>query len=190
VAPIVVPRSAKRWLVVGCVAVAVALTAVTGLMAARRDAPEIGWPASARSAQAGEFAVVQVATTRPDALMAEWRNRTPGARLKGDRKVRPEQPITSFIVFRGCRANAEGRCSVTVDYDLRDPAGHPTALTRASVWDAPPPEGRMLQISGDGVTLGFGRSKPPGDYRLRAQVTDHVAGVTLTTEDVITLIAN
>jgi len=79
---------------------------------------------------AGDFAVVQLATTEPDKLMADWNKPTPGVSMVTNTRATRNQPIVTFIIFKGCRADAAGNCNVTVDYDTLGPDGKPTTRQR------------------------------------------------------------
>jgi hypothetical protein len=70
---------------------------------------------------AGDFPVVQLATTEPDKLMADWNKSTPGVSMVTNTQASRNQPIVTFIIFKGCRADAAGNCNVTVDYDTAGP---------------------------------------------------------------------
>ena len=178
------------------IACAFALAAAAGAIAApsagqnswSRDAiPAGGQPNMARS---GDFAVWQIATVQPDQLMADWLKPTPGVAIPMATMTPRNRPIVTFIVFTGCRADAAGNCNVTVDFDTTDPAGKPYDHTNAEVWVGhPPPVGKNLQLSSGGLGLAFEAKDPLGAYQVRATVTDHVSGLSLHTEQVLTAVA-
>jgi hypothetical protein len=97
----------------------------------------------------------------------------------------------TFITFKGCRADAAGNCNVTADFNTVDPLGKSYGKTRTSeVWvgHPRPPDG-FLQLSASAYGLVFEDKDPLGPYRVRAAITDHVAGITLHTEQVLTAVA-
>lgn len=169
---------------------AVALAAAFGAgAAAQTPGPPGSWPAPPRGAQAGGFHVLQFSTTNAEAVVAEWRKPTPGVRIDDTHQVRLGQPVTTFVVFGGCKPDAQGLCDVRAAVELFDPAGKPSVKATAKVWvgqPAPPPQ--ILRLSTDGVTVTFARPDPVGPYRVRSTVTDRVAGVTLTTEETLTVL--
>ena len=140
------------------------------------------------SAASGSFAVAQLATADADQFMAEWRKPAPTVRLHGTSEIRRNRPITTFIAFRGCRADKAGKCNVTATFDLRGPSGKIDRLPVMDVWTSRPlsPRG-IIQISRGGLGMTFNATDPLGTYTLKAAVTDHVAGITLHTQRDITV---
>lgn len=156
----------------------------------RAEARE-GWSKAPNAASSGNFAILQVATTDPDTLVAEWSKETPGVSLKTSTRAARNQRIETFIVFKGCRADTSGNCNVTVDYEVFDPAGKSYAAVKGDVWVGyPPAPDLQLQLSASSLALSVEDKDPLGPYRVHAKVTDHVAGVTLHTEQTLTAVAN
>ena len=142
-------------------------------------------------ASSGDFGVMQIATTDSDKLVAEWLKPTPGVTVETSTQTPRNQPIVTFIVFKGCRADASGNCNVTVDYETLDPTGKSYDVTKAAeVWvGRPPAPDNNLQLSVSGLGLIIEDKDPLGAYLVRAAVTDHVAGITLRTEQTLTAVA-
>lgn len=142
-------------------------------------------------AASGSFAVRQVATTEPEQLMEDWNKPSPGVRIVETSKVKRNQPIVTFILFTGCKADQSGNCNVTVDFDVSDPAKKIYSQEKASeVWVGyPPPEYRQLQLSASGLGIRFEDKDPLGVYLVEATVTDQVAGITLHTQQQLTVVA-
>jgi hypothetical protein len=142
-------------------------------------------------AASGDFAVVQIATAKPDKLMADWLKPTPGVYVTNDWHTTRNKPIVVFIVFKGCRADASGNCNVTVDYETLAPDGKTYDSKKAAeVWVGyPPPPNLNPQLSVSGYGLIFEPKDALGDYGVHATITDHVAGITLNTEQVLTVTA-
>lgn len=135
-------------------------------------------------ARSGAFGVMQIATTEPEQLIAAWGKPTPAVAMVGATTARRNQPIVTFIIFTGCRADASGACNVTVEYNTLDPAGKAYAPPMsAEVWvGRPAPPDRALELSVSNYGMVFEDKDPLGAYRVKATVTDHVAGLTLHTE--------
>lgn len=158
-----------------------ALSAGVGLAVAEED-----WPARPQAARSGAFAVMQIATDDPEGLMAAWARPTPGARLNIIRTVRIGRPISAFISFRACQPDADGLCRVTTEWSLLEPGGRYKVVARTKVRAGlPPPGPGAIGLSTEAPEFDF--SDRPGLYRIRARTTDHVAGITLQTEDAITV---
>ena len=138
-------------------------------------------------ARAGDFSVMQIATTEPERLMSDWLKPSAGVNITTVSTVRRNQPVATFIVFSGCQADPSGACNVTVDFDTFTPSGKLYDRTRgAKVWvgrPAPPP--RAVQLSEGGLGLRIENKDPLGTYTVRATVTDHVSGATLKTSQTI-----
>jgi hypothetical protein len=140
------------------------------------------------AAVSGNFAVLQIATTDPGKLMADWLQPTPGVSVTTSTSTPRNKPIVTFIVFKGCSGDASGNCNVTVDYETLEPSGKSYNQTKAAeVWVGhPPAPGLALQLSVSGYGIVFEDKDPLGPYIVRAAITDHVAGVTLHTEQQLT----
>ena len=159
-------------------------TSVTGPV--KRPPP--AWPKAPYAAQAGDFAVLQIITAEPEKLIDDWQAPTEGVAVTAISRAVRHKPVYAFIAFQGCRANDAGECDVTVDYDVRDPAGKPWATHTGEVWvKRPAPGPGQLQLSRHALGLQMETKDPLGVYLVRASITDHVAGVTLATQQELTV---
>ena len=137
---------------------------------------------------AGSFAVVQVATDDTARFIAELAKPTPGVNLQVTTKVRRNRPLDTFIAFRGCRADRTGKCNVTATYYLRAPSGKVSSYPGLDVWaHQPQPAPGLIMVSRQSFGMTFNTDDAVGTYTVRAAVTDHVAGVTLHTQQDITV---
>ncbi len=139
-------------------------------------------------AQTGDFGVWQVATVHPNEFMTAWNRPGAGVPLVASDKVARNQPVVTFIIFRGCRPDPRGACNVTADFTVVAPDGRVYNETKgADVWiGRPPPTGRNIELSAGALGLRIEDKDLLGAYVIKAAVTDHVAGVTLQTEKTIT----
>ena len=145
-------------------------------------------PPAANQAQQGEFGVMQISTTDPQALWAAWAQKTPGVELHTQNTATRNQPIVSFIVFTGCTPDAQGHCNVTVDFEVLDPSGKTYGRNdNAPVVDGAAPAKGMLGLSNGSLGLRVEAGEQLGDYRVLAHTTDHVSGVTLATQQTLTI---
>ncbi|MDH7975028.1 hypothetical protein QH494_22830 [Sphingomonas sp. AR_OL41] len=137
----------------------------------------------------GDFGTLQISTTDPEQLHKDWAQPTEGVRIATQDQATRNQPIFSFIVFRACKAGADGNCHVSVRFETLDPRGKPyDAGGEAPIWDLPPPPSGRLQLSEGGLGLRIEDGEALGQYRVIARTTDHVAGITLTTEGTLTIV--
>ena len=141
------------------------------------------------AAASGQFAAIQIATTDPDRLVADWQKPSTSVALVTTTHAFVNQPIVTFIIFRGCRADASGNCQVTVDFETFGPDGKRYDSTRGvNVWVGHPPTADLsFQLSETGYDISFEPEDPLGSYHVHAIVTDHVAGIVLDTEQVLTV---
>ena len=152
---------------------------------ARADDPKIGQQASS-----GDLLVMQIATTEPGKLMDSWGKDAEGVRVESANVMKRNQPIATFILFSGCRPDAEGLCNVTADFETLTPAG--AVYDRQSgvkVWvGRPAPPAKSIGLSEGGLGLRIEDKDPLGAYVVRATVIDHVSGVRLQTTQTLTAV--
>jgi len=169
-------------------AAAILLLAAAAPAAAQPSIPASEWPTRPNSASSGLFAVAQAATDDADQFMRDWNKATPGAQLHVTHQIARGRPITTFITFRGCRADAAGNCNVTATFELRDPSGKTTAVPAIEVWaHHPGPPAGVIALSNASLGLTFDDSDALGVHTISATITDDVAGVTLHTREDITV---
>jgi hypothetical protein len=139
------------------------------------------------TASQGDFGTQEIATTDPEALQRAWAQPTPGVEIATQESATRNQPISIFVIFRGCQADADGNCHVTTRFETFDPAGKPYgAPAEGPVWDGPPPPPGNLQLSHSGMGLRIEDGEQLGKYRVIARTTDHVANISLATELTLT----
>jgi len=168
------------------VALAAALSSAAG--PAMADPSSDGRPPALSEDHRGDFSVLQIATTNPDKLMADWAQPTPGVNLAVESAMKRNQPIVTFLVFKGCKVDAAGACNVTAQIEAIAPDGKSYAPPQdMPVWvDKAPPPNLNLQMSEGGFGLRIENQDPLGAYVVKATITDHVANVTLHTQETLT----
>ncbi len=190
-------RFEKRRLGVAAFALALGFLGATAANSAQPAGPS-GWLSDGVAvhdrpdiASLGEFGVMQIATTDPEKLMTDWATNTPGVQVATASEMTRNQPIVTFLVFRGCKADAAGNCNVTVDFETLGPSGASYNRTPgAPVWVAyPAPPATAVQLSSSGYGLKIEDKDPLGPYIVRATVTDHIANITLHTQATLTAVA-
>jgi hypothetical protein len=133
------------------------------------------------------FSVLQVAVPDSAKFIAGWKVGQGGT--GATTKTVANQPLFTFLIFRGCKANAAGNCDIVADFVITRPDGTINDENKGVVvWDKAAPTDPKKPYLGDGA-LGYGVDDegPFGDYRVVATVTDRVAGITLTTEQTLTI---
>jgi hypothetical protein len=144
---------------------------------------------SPSEASAGDFAVMQFATTDPDKLLADWQKPTPGVEVTGASSASRHQPISTFLVFKGSVPNKDGNCDVTADFETLSPSGAVYNVTRnVSVCAGVPPASNLdLQLAMRFYTLSLGDHDLAGAYTVRVTTTDNVSGAVVHTEQTLRL---
>ena len=125
-------------------------------------------------------------TEDPAAFRRAWHGPQP-PRLNATRKAARGRPVFAMVIFSGCKAARDGKCNVAGKFSVIRPDGKPyQPPAPARLWSgAPAGKGRMLLAEGS-VGLKLEAGDPLGTYRVRALVTDHVAGTTIALEQAVT----
>lgn len=133
------------------------------------------------------FSVMQVAARDAAAFTAAWKIGN-GAKEASTHTV-ADRPLFTFLIFRGCKADADGNCDVVADFVITRPDGTTNEDNKGVVvWAKPAPADPKKPMLGDGA-LGYGvdADGPFGGYLVVATVTDKVAGTTVTTQQTLTI---
>jgi hypothetical protein len=157
----------------------------TGGQALQAEATPDLTPADPSQASGAGFDAVMVVTDDHDAFLRDWKTAAAPARLGTSRFTR-EKPVNIELLFSGCRFGMDARCKVNGQLWITGPEGSTRGPIPVAVWNRPPP-GDHLQLSPNFVRIGFDASDSPGPYRIKAEVTDEVAGTTREVEQVLQL---
>ncbi len=142
-------------------------------------------PPALNIAEKDGFGVMQVAAPDATAFIAAWKIGG-GAKNDSTRTV-ADKPLFTMLIFRGCKADADGKCNIVADFAIHRPDGTINEDNKGVViWDKAAPADPKKPMIGDGA-LGYGVDSegPFGDYRVVATVTDKVAGTSVTTEQTL-----
>ena len=133
------------------------------------------------------FGVMQVASGDVTKFIADWKVGM-GPKSATTRTV-ADKPLFTFLIIQGCKPDPMGNCDVVADFVITRPDGTTNEDNKGVVvWNKPPGADPKKPIIGDGA-LGYGVDSegPFGDYVVVATVTDRVAGVTVTTQQTLTI---
>jgi hypothetical protein len=141
------------------------------------------------SARNGAFGAIQIATDDEDRFKREWAVTTPGARLTQSTRTVANKPLFVHVIFYGCTANAAGDCDVTGDIAFYGPDGKLENEQKGmAIWRRKAPDSpKNLYLGGPAVGFGTDDKGPFGAHRVIYKVTDNVAGITLVTEQTVTV---
>ena len=138
-------------------------------------------------AQKDGFGVMQVAATDAQKFIGAWKLGL-GAKSQTTRTV-ADQPLFTMLIFQGCKPDPLGKCDIVADFTITRPDGTVNEDNKGVViWNKQAPADPRKPTMGEGA-LGYGvdAEGPFGDYKVVATVTDRVAGVTVTTEQTLTI---
>lgn len=144
-------------------------------------------PPALNIAEKDGFGVMQVAAPDAAAFIAAWKIGN-GAKNESTRTV-ADKPLFTLLIFRGCKADSDGKCDIAADFVITRPDGTTNEDNKGvAVWNKAAPADPKQPTIGDGA-LGYGVDSegPFGDYLVVATVTDKVAGVSVTTQQTLTI---
>lgn len=154
-------------------------------------APAMLWaqpPAPTEMARQNGFTVVQLSTTDAKQLLADWAKPTPEARLQTQTTTTRHQPIHTFISFAGCKKDAAGECHVVASFVVLDPAGKPYSdAAGITIFRGPPPPNGNFALGTASLGVKVETGEGLGSYTVKVETTDKVAGITLRTQQVLTV---
>ena len=123
----------------------------------------------------------------PKAFIADWlKPETP--RINNVSTVKRGELLGAFVLFAGCKPDAQGVCNSEVDYFIYRPDGSLYAERKGQpLWKRPAPPAPNTQL-GEAI-LGFRMKKddPAGEYKIKAKVSDLNADISFELETKIQL---
>ena len=132
------------------------------------------------------FGAMILVTPDADGFWKAWAEPTPPNVTVTD-TIRLGGTVQVMLLFSGCKAKTDGKCDVAVTFAMTDPDGKPYSDPATAVaWSGPPAPSYNLQLSPASLRFRFEPEDQAGTYRIRAEVTDKVANVTLSLETSVT----
>jgi len=153
---------------------------------AAKPKPKLAPPAL-NIAEKDGFSVMQVAARDAATFTAAWK--IGNGQKEASTHTVADRPLFTFLIFRGCKADADGKCDVAADFVITRPDGTTNEDNKGVViWNKAAPADPKKPTLGDGA-LGYGVDSdgPFGDYLVVATVTDKVAGTSVTTQQTLTI---
>lgn len=145
-------------------------------------------PPPANIAKQGSFAVEQIATLDAAALKKNWGKPGPAARDGLTTSTSRNQPLHTFLALSGCKADAAGECNVVANFLILDPAGKRyTDADGISIYRGPPSAAGQSVLSWASLGLHVKPGEAMGAYTAKVEVIDKNAGITLRTQQVLTV---
>lgn len=129
-----------------------------------------------------DFAVHLLIVRDPRAFIEEWKKPTTPT-INPVTEVKRGVLVGAFVLFAGCKPDAQGVCNSEVDYLVYKPDGSVYAERKEQpLWKEAPPPGRNIQLSRAILGIRFEEKDPAGEYKVKAKVTDLNANVSLDLE--------
>lgn len=142
----------------------------------------------ANIAKQGGFAVEQIATLDAAALQKDWDKPGSTVRDRLTTSTSRNQPLHSFMALSGCKADAAGQCNVVANFLILDPAGKRfTDADGISIYRGAPPAAGQSVLSWASLGLHVKPGDAIGAYTAKVETIDKNAGITLRTEQVLTV---
>jgi hypothetical protein len=136
---------------------------------------------SSATQQHGDLRAMLLLTTQPDRFLESWRGPEEEISLRSAVSVRRGEPIVTFVIFRGCEADANGLCQSSVDFRVLKPDGSEyLSFEDRDLWRGKPalPEG-AVQVSAEHLGVVIEPGDPLGRYEVQVVVRDEIANVSL-----------
>jgi hypothetical protein len=113
-----------------------------------------------------------IIVANPQAFIEEWQKpETP--KIKTLTNVKRGELIGAFVLFVGCKPDAQQKCNSEVDYAVYKPDGSLYAERRNEpLWKDQAPPGRNIQLSMAILGIRMDKNDPSGEYRVKAKVSD------------------
>ena len=123
----------------------------------------------------------------PRGFIADWQKpKTP--QINPVSKVKRGELVGAFVLFAGCKPNAEGNCNSEVDFSLYRPDGTLHAERKAQpLWKQQAPPQQNTQLSTAILGMRFEKDDENGEYKIKAKVSDLNAGISFELETTIRL---
>jgi hypothetical protein len=122
-------------------------------------------------------------TNKPGTVFMRWEQ---GAKfeLPNVKIARRGEPIGALVLFSGCAPDTQGNCDVRMDMTVLAPTGKVYGESKdTEVWTAKPaPSPGATQLGVGYMMIRIEPKDPPGKYRIKAHITDHIAKTSLVRE--------
>ena len=100
-------------------------------------------------------------------------------KVESTNRARVGEPLTGMVFISNCKPGADKKCKVSAKVQLEQPDGKKLDVGNIGVWDQAPAGPDAVVPGMKDVAIAFDKTDALGTYKLRAKVTDEIAGVTL-----------
>jgi hypothetical protein len=118
----------------------------------------------------------------PREFIQEWlKPETPN--IKSASTVKRGEQIGAFVLFAGCKPDAQGICNAEVDYAIYKPGGGLYVERKGQpLWKELAPPVPNIQLSSAILALRMQKNDPAGEYKVKARVRDLNADISFELE--------
>ena len=123
-----------------------------------------------------------IVVENPRGFIQEWlKPETP--KIKSATDVKRGDSIGAFVLFAGCKTDAQGSCNSEVDYTIYKPDGSVFAeRTGQPLWKEQAPPAPNVQLGRAILAFRLGEDDPAGEYKVKAKVSDLNADISFELE--------
>ena len=135
----------------------------------------------------GAFGGHLLVVRNPRAFIENWQKpETP--KLEIVTTVRRGELLGAFVIFAGCKADAQDTCNSEVDYFVYRPDGSLYAERKGQpLWKEKPPPSPNIQLGRAILGVRMEKGDPAGEYKIKAKVSDLNADISFELETKIRL---
>ena len=142
---------------------------------------------SADRKSVGAFGGHLLVVREPKAFIENWQKPEP-PRINPVTEVQRGELLGAFVLFAGCKPDTQGRCNSEVDYSFYRPDGSLYAEQKGQpLWKEQAPPSRNTQLSRAILGIRMEKGDPPGEYKIKAKVSDLNAALSFELETKIRL---
>jgi hypothetical protein len=118
----------------------------------------------------------------PQGFIKEWlKPETP--HIDQASVVKRGEILGAFVLFAGCKPDAQGVCNAEVDYEIYKPDGRLRDERKAQpLWKDTAPPAPNIQLSKAILTFRLESDDPAGEYKVKAKVHDLNADISFDLE--------
>lgn len=132
------------------------------------------------------FGVHLIAVEDPRAFIQEWL-KPQQPKIETAKKIKVGEPLGIIVLFAGCK-EVSGSCDAEVDYTLYKPDGSVfVKRLRQPLWKESAPPKPNIQLGRAILAFQFQKGQPKGQYKIKANVRDLNANVSIDLETQVEL---
>jgi hypothetical protein len=126
----------------------------------------------------GKLEAELIVTDDPKQLQADWDSPNEHVDFRSVDGIRTAGAVHGYVFFKGCTANVEGKCTVSLNYKVFFPDGslHSMSSTGFPLNNVPAERGLTL---GFGMPVAIDAEQPVGTYVVQSRVRDLNSDATL-----------